>query len=950
MLFTDELPLDSLSIGKKTILQQKVDDFIRDIKRTFYKLEASKENEIEKVNIKISELERRSGQRNTLNEATGLMDQLSAERGSLSELESQLAVFQRYSTFQLQLLEELNFTKKYDQYELDRIKKDFKLESKRFQASLPIYPKKEEIMENVRKWPVTILTAETGSGKSTQVVQYLHQVDPSAKIICTQPRKVAATSLAARVSQEMGSEVGELVGYRIGARANQGRNTRIMYVTDHILLNECLHDPDLKKYKYIIVDEAHERSISTDLLLAMVKKALRRRKHRGMRLIISSATIDPKVFENYFAGTSNCIHVSGRTYPVEAVYESMSVGMDYLQVAVTKAKELHKNEPEGGDVLVFLTTPAETERAQDYIQSDPNISKEIKCLVLHGRLQPEEQQLVFEPTPRWTRKIVFATNSAETSITIPNIKYVIDSGMVKEKHYDREKNASLLKVGPVNKSSAEQRMGRAGRTQPGKCYRLYTEEEFKAMDDTMLPEILRENLGLAMLKLYEFDIGDPFNYDFVEAPPKQALDMAKQELEDLGAIKRDSLTRYGRIMATLDLEPKLGKFVALCIDIGIGIDAMVIAAVCSVGGSVFFRAGTEDEKQMADRLKTRFLDNDGDLFTFLEVYKEWIEIPDISKNGWCVVNSMNAKSLRFTRDLINDMKTNVERLLDSDISDEFSDLDSLKDIVPFNLVECFKSSLAYYSGHPRGGYYRPGLEPDRFYLHPSATLSFLNSYPKWILFTEVLTTNCTYLMNSINIHEAIANKFINQSSVNLVKQWVVGKEMAKSFGLGRWNCRLEKQLQQDIDQNIYIDYDKNNGTVSLHCSSDIAHEATNALDKLIKSKRGWIDLDRIEIPISERNSTCVVIEKGGVCSEVIFQGEYCSLLIRGIKDSVKPDEVEKEFKNFGEIVQLIKFNNSYYWGKITFAKCSEAAHALRDCNRQLRFIIISTKNIRNLIG
>ena len=153
----------------------------------------------------------------------------------------------------------------------------------------------------------------------------------------------------------------------------------------------------------------------------------------------------------------------------------------------------------------------------------PYFAANVQCLVLHGRLQPEDQQLVFKPTPSGKRKIVFATNSAETSITIPNIKYVIDSGMVKEKHYDREKNASLLTVGPVNKSSAEQRMGRAGRTQPGKCYRLYTEEEYREMQDEMLPEILRENLGLAMLKLYEFDIGDPFEYDFVQAPSRQAL-------------------------------------------------------------------------------------------------------------------------------------------------------------------------------------------------------------------------------------------------------------------------------------------------------------------------------------------------------------------------------------------------------------------------------------------
>ena len=919
-------------LGALSIDTQK-DSFIRHIEEEFENFENARQNEIEKAEEKISDMKQESSQKNSLIRATKLIDQLSAERALLKDLENQLNVFREYKN---QLLEELKSTK-YDQYELDQMKNDFKLESKRFEASLPIYAKKTEILDNIRNWPVTILTAETGSGKSTQVVQYLHQMDPSAKIICTQPRKVAATSLAARVSDEMGSKVGEEVGYRIGARAKEGRNTQIMYVTDHILLNQCLYDRDLRKYKYVIVDEAHERSISTDLLLAMVKKALRRRP--SMRLIISSATIDPKVFEDYFVGISNCIHVSGRTYPVEAIYENLSIGMDYLKIAVEKAKELHRNEPAGGDVLVFLTTPGETERAQDIMTSDPTISPELKCLVLHGRLQPEEQQLVFEPTPKWKRKIVFATNSAETSITIPNIKYVIDSGMVKEKHYDREKNASLLKVGPVNKSSAEQRMGRAGRTQPGKCYRLYTEEEFKEMNDSMLPEILRENLGLAMLKLYEFDIGDPFNYEFVEAPPKQALNMAKQELKDLDAIKNGSLTRYGRIMASLDLEPKLGKFVALCIDMEIGIDAMVIAAVCSVGGSVFFRAGTEDEKQMSDRLKTRFLNSIGDLFTFLGVYKEWVEIPDLTKSQWCVENSMNAKSLRFARDLVNDMKKNAENLLDVEISDEFSDLDDLKDILPVNLVECFKSSLAYYSGHERGGYYRPGLGCDRFYLHPSATLSFLNSTPKWILFTEILTTNRNYLINSIKIPEVMANKFIKQSPVRLVKQWIVGKKMAESLGLGRLNCRLETKLQQEIDQNIYIDFDKNNGTVSLHCSLDVAQKASIQLDDIIKDKRRWIDLDRIEIPISERNSTCVVIEKGGVCSEVLFQGEFCSLLIKGIKESVKAEQVEKEFEIFGEIVQLIKFFNSYYWGKITFAKSSQAAKALSQCKRRFVYNI-----------
>ena len=683
----------------------------RSIKDDLKVLQSSKQNEIKKIEVELSVLNEKRRRNMPLHEANDLLEQITADHNLMKELRNQLSTF---LCFTKQLLDELKETEEYDRRRMDRIKKDFKLESKRFQASLPIYAKKEMILNTIEKWPVTILTAETGSGKSTQLVQYLHQRHPFAKIVCTQPRKVAAISLAARVSEEMHSKESRLVGYHVGTRSSERPETRILYVTDNILLNECLHDSDLKKYSFIVVDEAHERSISTDLLLAMVKNALSRRsQHDGMRLIISSATIDPKVFERYFSGVSKCIHVSGRTYPVEAFYEQVSIGMDYLKIAVAKAKELHKKEPLEGDILVFLTTPVETEQAQTYIQRDMNISSEIKCLVLHGRLGPEEQQLVFEKAPRLKRKIVFATNCAETSITIPNIKYVIDAGMVKEKHYDRKKNASLLSVGPVNKSSAEQRMGRAGRTQPGKCYRLYTKEEFNAMENEMLPEILRENLGLAMLKLYELNIGDPFNYDFVEAPPKESLVIAKQELKDLEAIEGDdSLTQYGQIMAVLELEPKMGKFVTLSIDMGFVYDAMVMAAACSIGGSIYFRGGTEDEKQMGDRLKTRFLDDGGDLFTHLQVYKEWSDIPERTKNSWCVANSMNAKSLRHTRDLIQDMKRNVEKLLDIRVSEEFEDLVFIKKHVPLNLLKCFRASIAYFSGHPRGGYYRPGIEPD----------------------------------------------------------------------------------------------------------------------------------------------------------------------------------------------------------------------------------------------
>ncbi|XP_066915587.1 uncharacterized protein [Clytia hemisphaerica] len=870
-------------------------DFMK-VKSTSKNLLTNKNEEIVQVKQKIEDIKDEAfGISVPVYKANELMQEIEAEKALLKELQSQYDVYEKFVD---KVLDDCLLTG-----DLTELQQSFKLESKRFEASLPIYAKKNEIIETVDKWPVTILTAETGSGKSTQVVQYLQQSHPDATIVCTQPRKVAAMSLANRVSEELETDVGDLVGYCVGARADCGPGTRIVYMTDHMLLNECLNDPNLSKYEYVIVDEAHERSISTDLLMAMIKKAIVKRRG-NLKLVISSATIDPTIFSDYFLGFSKRLHVSGRTYPVEALYEKVTIGMNYLQVSVTKAKELHKNEDLDGDVLVFLTTPAETERAQELMNADPIMSAGVQCLVLHGRLQPEDQQLVFKPTRKGKRKIVFATNSAETSITIPNIKYVIDSGMVKEKHYDREKNASLLTVRPVNKSSAEQRMGRAGRTQPGKCYRLYTEEEYREMQDEMLPEILRENLGLAMLKLYEFDIGDPFKYDFVQAPPEQALMLAKQELKDLGAIKGNRLTNFGKMMAKLDIEPKLGKFVSLCIEEGYGYDAMVIAAVCSIGGSVFFRVGTEDVKQLSDRLKTRFCDIDGDLYTYLEVYKEWSEAPETQKNSWCVANSMNAKSLRFTRDLINDMVKNVKPLGHA-IVKRFHDLEEVKEIVPKYLTQCFPASLAYYSGHPRGGYYITGYEPERFYMHPSAALSFLNRYPKWILFTEILTTSRTYLINTIDIPEWLANR-VNTKSVQCCKQWIVGREMSKALGFGKVHCHIEKKLQSDISQNIYIDFDSNNGKVSLFCTPEFKYEAVSVLSKVIDFERKCLANRPLEIPLSDHNTTCVVIGQGGACSTLLYSGEFSGLLIRGLAEDVERNHVEDALKVFGKVVDVVK--------------------------------------------
>ena len=621
---------------------------------------------LEKVNAKLADVE----------QAVDITKHTTKSKVNIDDVESRLKLIEvkkqhvkelrdqkrEFESFQETIREQISSLNPADNNKLalERLSHEFALECKRLENALPIYSKKSSIIQMIKENQVTILTAETGSGKSTQIVQYLHQ-EGFGLIACTQPRKIAAISLAKRVAEEMDSAVGQTVGFSVGMQTKANKAlTSIMFMTDQLLLNECLHDPLLKRYGCVIVDEAHERSISTDLLLAMLKKALLSRPE--FRVVISSATIDPTIFEKYFHGMSSRLHVHGRTYPVELVWENNSKRLEYLQAAIAKAKDVHSSERKG-DVLVFLTTPIETEKAQEQILNDPTLEKDVLCLVLHGRLQSEEQQRVFDPAPNGKRKIVFATNSAETSITIPNIRYVIDSGMVKEKHYNTEKNVSILRIGPINKSSAVQRMGRAGRTQEGKCFRLFTLEEYKDMSDEMLPEILRENLGVALLSLYQIGIKNPFNYDFVQPPPTEALLKASEELSDLGAVRNDTLTQYGKIMAALHIDPRLGKFVALGIEEDIPLDVMVIAAICSVGGHVFFRSGSDEAKKMADRLKTRFCSGYGDMLTLLEVYKEWSQEEERERSKWCVKHSMNAKTLRSTKDFVSEMKRNVQDLL-----------------------------------------------------------------------------------------------------------------------------------------------------------------------------------------------------------------------------------------------------------------------------------------------
>lgn len=448
-----------------------------------------------------------------------------------------------------------------------------------------MYAYQNRIVSMVAQHQVNVIVGDTGSGKSTQICQFLVENDvvpPGSAVVCTQPRKVAAISLAKHVSIELTSKLGKAVDYMVGRRRGVNPSARIVFATDRCLLDELLKDDLLSKYSVVIIDEAHERSIHTDLLIGLIKRCLLRRP--DLKVIITSATIDPTLFSNYFNGCP-ILTVPGRMYPVNVHYSEQILSTEsYVDRMVEQVKLLHDTMDPGG-ILAFLVTPLDCEKCcEQFTDLD-----DVKCLSLHGQLPPDRYQELFSEVSAGLRKIVFATNCAETSITLPGVKYVVDCGLAKESQYDTTRNATKLVISAINKSSANQRKGRAGRIESGECFRLYTEAEYESFKDSSVPEILRANLRLSLLQLIALGVADPSSFEFVESPGEANIRNSISSLISLGAINsQGQLTPLGRQMTCLPLDPKYSRFILNCCDLNLGFTAIAMTAMCQQGGLVFF--------------------------------------------------------------------------------------------------------------------------------------------------------------------------------------------------------------------------------------------------------------------------------------------------------------------------------------------------------------------------
>lgn len=601
--------------------------------------------------------------------------------------------------------------------------------------SLPIFQLKDQFLHAVRQNQILCVIGETGSGKTTQMTQYLIEDGYGADGIvgCTQPRRVAAISIARRVAEEFGCRLGDEVGYCIRFDDTTSSRTIIKYMTDGMLLREILLDLDLRKYSVIILDEAHERTVSTDVLFGLLKDTLRRRS--DLKVIVTSATLDAEKFSEYFHNAA-IFTIPGRTYPVEITHVKETVD-DYLEAALSTVIDIHLNEPKG-DILLFLTGQEEIDMACQVLHERILKLKHQKPaplipLPVYSALPSEMQTAIFEPAPPGCRKCVVATNIAEASVTIDGIYYVVDPGFAKIKVYNPRAGMDSLIVNPISQASCRQRAGRAGRTGPGKCFRLYTE---RAMEVEMLPsavpEIQRSNLANVVLMLKAMGIDDVLGFDFMDKPSTHTLTDALETLWLLDSLDDDGkLTKLGRRMAEFPMAPEESKMLLAAVDLGCADDVITIVAMLSVQ-TIFYRP--REKQELADERKRKFFSPLGDHMTLLEVYREWVRKGRSAE--WCQDNFIVERSLKRAQDVRKQILGILEKYKLS-IDTAGSDNSRIRKAI---CAGYFRNACRR-SREEQG--YKIIRDDQQVFIHPSSVL-YLKT-PEYLIYHELVQTTREYL-------------------------------------------------------------------------------------------------------------------------------------------------------------------------------------------------------------
>ncbi|XP_047563597.1 ATP-dependent RNA helicase DHX33 isoform X1 [Lutra lutra] len=630
----------------------------------------------------------------------------------------------------------------------------------RQRRSLPIFAARGQLLAQLRALDSAVLIGETGSGKTTQLPQYLYEggFGRQGVIAVTQPRRVAAISLATRVSDEKRSELGKLVGYTVRFDDVSSEDTRIKFLTDGMLLREAISDSLLRQYSCVVLDEAHERTVHTDVLFGVVKTAQKRRKELGklpLKVVVMSATMDVDLFSQYFDGAP-VLYLEGRQHPIQVLYAKQPQ-QDYLHAALVSVFQIHQEAPPSQDILVFLTGQEEIEAmsktCRDIAKHLPDGCPPVLVLPLYASLPYTQQLRVFQAAPKGCRKVILSTNIAETSITITGIKHVVDTGMVKAKTYNPDSGLEVLAVQRVSKAQAWQRTGRAGREGSGVCYRLYTEDEFEKLEKMTVPEIQRCNLASVLLQLLAMKVPDVLTFDFMSKPSPDHVQAAVAQLDLLGALEQKdgqlTLTPVGRKMAAFPLDPKFAKTLLLSPKFHCTEEILTVISLLSVDSVLYDPPSRRDEVQAVRR---KFMSSEGDHITLLNIYRAFKNLG--GSKDWCRENFVNSKNMALVAEVRAQLRDICLKMSMPMVSSR-GDGESVR--------RCLAHSLFMSTAE---------LQPDGTYvttdsrqpvaIHPSSVL--FHCRPACVVYTELLHTSRCYMrdvcvVDADWLHEAAPDYF-----------------------------------------------------------------------------------------------------------------------------------------------------------------------------------------------
>ncbi|WP_082598495.1 ATP-dependent RNA helicase HrpA [Kitasatospora sp. Root107] len=639
-----------------------------------------------------------------------------------------------------------------------------------YPAELPVSQKKDDILAAIRDHQVVIVAGETGSGKTTQIPKICLELGRGVKglIAHTQPRRIAARTVAERVAEELHTPLGEAVGWKVRFTDQVGPDTLVKLMTDGILLAEIQTDRELRQYDTLIIDEAHERSLNIDFILGYVKQLLPRRP--DLKVVITSATIDPERFANHF-GDAPIIEVSGRTYPVEVRYRpileegeedtDLDRDRDQVQAICEAAQELQAEGP--GDILVFLSGEREIRDTADALNK-LNL-KFTEVLPLYARLSSAEQHRVFQRSN--SRRIVLATNVAETSLTVPGIKYVIDPGTARISRYSHRTKVQRLPIEAVSQASANQRKGRCGRTSDGICIRLFSEEDFLARPEFTDPEILRTNLASVILQMTAAGLGDIAAFPFLDPPDSRNIKDGVNLLHELGALDpaekdhRKRLTPLGRKLAQLPVDPRMARMVIEADRLGVVRDVMVIAAALSIQDP---RERPAEKRQAADERHRRFNSETSDFLAFLAMWRyvkeQQKELSSSAFRRMCKSEFLNYLRIREWQDIYTQLRT-VAKQLGVTIEEPHEDAEPDADRIHQALLSGLLSHLGLFDVEKRE---YAGARGARFAVFPGSGL--FKKPPRWVMSAELVETSRLWA----RINAKIEPEWVEPLAEHLIKK------------------------------------------------------------------------------------------------------------------------------------------------------------------------------------